>query len=270
MQYCNGCEDTGGTMRWSILDIRNQKKNVQEDERSSREAPELFQTDLCRMKTFIQSDKEVTVYYLSTEEVAFKTDVVLEVGQKTPLTITYHRWEPIDVHEKVDSAVIITAMGKAQGGTFLYKGRFRPDNDPAMEMFFDYLRQISGGIPVNDSEQDSDNRRRFLRLDRVLPIMSKEIEGFKALTENISLGGVMLLCSGGKISRGDIINLRLDLDEYEALPLLFKAEVCWVVPDELNKMKVGVEFLDLDETKKERLTKYIENVQKLSRWMNRE
>ncbi|MHC9543125.1 MAG: PilZ domain-containing protein [Vulcanimicrobiota bacterium] len=257
-------------MRWSILDIRNQKKNVQEDERSSRKAPELFQPDLCRMKTLIQSDKEVAVYYLSTEEIAFKTDVVLQVGQKTPLTINYHRWKPIDAHEKVDSVVTITATGKAQGGAFLYKGQFRPDNGFAMKTFFDYLRQISSGITDDDREQDSENRRRSIRLDRVLPIMSKEIEGFKALTENISLGGAMLLCSGGRISRGDIINLRLDLDEYEALPLQFKAEVCWVVPDESNKMKVGVEFLDLDETKKERLTKYIENVQKLSRWMNRE
>lgn len=260
----------GGTMRWSIIDTGNQKQNVREDERSSREAMELFQPDLCRMKTVIQYDKEVTVYFLSTEEVAFKTDVVLEVGQETPLAITYYRLKPIEVNEKVDSAVKITATGKAQGGTFLYKGQFKSDNDSAMETFFDYLRQISSGIPVDDREQDSENRRRSLRLDRVLPIMSKEIEGFKALTENISLGGVMLLCSGGKINRGDIINLRLDLDEYEALPLQFKAEVCWVVPGKSNKMKVGVEFLDLDETKRERLTQYIENVQKLSRWINRE
>lgn len=257
-------------MRWSILDIRNQRNIAQEGNSSSRQAPELFQPDLCRMKTSIQCDKEVAIYYLSTEEAAFKADVVLKVGQVIPLTISYHRWKPEDLYEKVNSSLIITATGKAEGGMFLYKGRFNCYNDPALEMFFDYLRQISGGTAGDDSEQRSDNRRRFLRLDRVLPIMSKEIEGFKALTENISLGGVMLICSNGRISRGDIINLRLDLDEYEALPLQFKAEVCWVIPEESNKMKVGVEFLDLDETKKERLTQYIESVHKLSRWMNRE
>ncbi len=255
-------------MRWSIFNITKQKKNTQDGKGAFGAAPELFLPDLCRMKAVINSGKEVAIYYLSTEEVAFKTDVAIETDQDVPFSITYHRWKPNDVYETLDSAVNINAGGKAEGGTFLYKGQFKPCNDPALERFFDYLRHLSGGKPVEDVQQDADNRRKYFRLDRVLPIMSKDIEGFKALTENISIGGVTLICTGGEVHRGDIIDLRLDLDEYEAIPLNFKAKVCWVVQEDSNKTRVGVEFLDLDEFKRERLSNYIENVQKLFKLIN--
>jgi len=254
-------------MRWSILDVKKQQADDESCTCSEYEH-ELFLPDICRMKAVIQYESEVSVYYLSTRELAFKSDVTLEVDQEIPLAITYHRWKPEDIHETVTSEVRITAIGKSRGDIFLYKGQFKPESGKGMERFFDYLRQLPIGEPDAEESQDPSERRRFYRLDRVLPIMSRDIEGYRALTGNISLGGIMLLLDGGELSKGDIINLRLELDEYESKPLHFKSEVCWVVRDESDKLKVGVEFLDLDDEKKMRLTKYMDNVHKLFKWMN--
>lgn len=115
-------------------------------------------------------------------------------------------------------------------------------------------------------------RRRFSRLKDNIFIFGNlrlsPIEEFKALTKDISAGGLMLETERD-ISEESELELQIyqpmDSDKRVIFSILVLTKVKWIRQIEKdnfeqgeNKYRVGIEFLELKEEDRERIAKYVE------------
>lgn len=246
-------------MRWQLVDVT---KGGSEMPGSRKESfLEVYSLDLCETEGFISPETSISIYYISSEELAFKSRSSLLLGEEYPLEISYcqkkHKGQP----DRVQTRILVVAEGKAPEGYWLYKAEFSRSAGPEIQHFFKFLKNLVEETAAADQKaQDEADRRRGMRILRALSVLSKDLSGFKVITTNISEGGIMFIMSGGDINKGDMIRLRLELDDYLSDPMYVKAEVCWVDASDPENLKVGVEFRELNESQQKVISNYITDV----------
>jgi len=98
--------------------------------------------------------------------------------------------------------------------------------------------------------------REYVRINRQISVISSDIPGYKAVTNDISVGGVKLTLSR-PILKGKIIKISLDL-EVSNKPFDLEAEVMWVKEIEPNKKyEAGLRFIYSNPEQQQNIEKYI-------------
>lgn len=119
-------------------------------------------------------------------------------------------------------------------------------------------------IPILEVEKPSElikiQRRSYVRLpvnlDVTFTILPDEVE-HKGITLDISAGGV-LLQTKTKLEKGQVLNFKLNLPKREAI--LCKARVLRILhkaKKETENNKVAIEFVNINESKKDKIFNYI-------------
>jgi len=246
----------GETMLQRILEIVSGKS----DTRKGKKQPQNFSLDFCKIDALIPPDSPIVISHLTRENIIFKADVNLKEDNNTTIIINYHPIKKKSIFETFDAEINIINKGQLAEKKYLYKARFVNDNSQDIRKFYQYLKDV-------ESTQlkelvDYHDRREYYRLNRILPLVSKSLTGYKALTKNLSCGGLQFTCGGG-IKKGDVIQLKLDLDDYHADPIPLKGEVLWVDESMPGETRVGLRFLELEDEQKKMLYDYIEGVRKI-------
>jgi hypothetical protein len=238
----------------------NPEQNKQEKERH-HQSEVSFSLEFCKLEAGIPPDHEVVIKQVNSEEIIFKSTAALREKEITPFIVIYHPFgggkslQPvellfyIEIHEK----------GQISDTVALYRAYYVNKKEDGLKCFFQYLKQIE--ITQLDKLVDYHERRIHFRLNRVLPVYSKHLRGYKALTKDISCSGINLTCGGG-IKKGDTISLQLEFDDDNMVPLQVKGEVCWVEDASPQQMRAGIKFLNLDQYEHHMINKYIEEIRK--------
>ena len=243
-------------MLWRIINIVKGKM----DEEKGKKSKESFSLEFCKIDALIPPDIESSIQFISSEEIIFKSTSNLEEGGQIDFRISYHPVKPPKASlEVLDTQLKLLKKGQLGTEKFLYKAQYVNKNEPNLKKFFKYLKDIEE-LQI-DKKVDYHDRRVHFRVNRVLPVFSKNLKDYKCLTKNISIGGVMLACSGG-IKRGDVISLRLELDDYSQDPLQLMGEVCWVEDTQPNQIHVGIRFVEISDFETKILNNYIESIRK--------
>jgi hypothetical protein len=229
------------------------------DDKKTKKLPEPFSIEFCKMEALIPPNNEANISYVTKEEIIFKSAADLRDGQTFELQISYH---PLKAKEStITFATVMKLTKKGQLGEklYLYQAMYTSDNDPGLKRFFAYLKEIE---TTQISELvDYHERRAHFRLNRVLPVVSKSFNGYKGLTKDISCGGVQVSCGGG-IRKGDVVQLRLELDDYHADPIQLTGEISWVADSNQAEVRVGIRFIEVDEETQKLLREYISSIRK--------
>jgi hypothetical protein len=229
------------------------------DDKKTKKLPEPFSLEFCKMEARIPPNKDANISYVTKEEIIFKSSAELKEGAATALEITYHPIKSKGSKVKFEAVMKITKKGQLGEKWYLYQAQYTNDNDPGLKRFFAYLKEI-------ESTQlaelvDYHERRAHFRLNRVLPVVSKSFKGYKGLTKDISCGGVQVTCGGG-IKKGDIVQFRLELDDYHADPIQLSGEITWVVDANPAEVRVGIRFVELEDDTLKLLREYIDSISK--------
>lgn len=241
-------------MLWRIINV------VKGTEGKGKKTKESFSLEFCKIDALIPPDERVPVQYVSVEEIIFKSLQDLKEDSQIPFQITYYPLKPPKAPgETIQTSLTLVKKGQLATSKFLYKAQYSVKNDPGLKKFFKYLKEIED-LQL-DKKVDYHDRRIHFRINRILPVFSKDIKEFKCLTRNLSTGGAMLACAGG-VKKGDVISMRLELDDYSEDALLLTGEVCWVEDSIPTQIQVGIRFLDVPEHEQKVLHKYIESIKK--------
>ncbi len=244
------------TMLQRILEIVGGKSVTKKEKKPAQ----CFTLDFCKIDALIPPTDLISIHHITREAVIFKAGVNLEENSNTTIVINYHPIKKKNVFETFDTEITIINKGQLAEKKFLYKARFVNDSGPEIRKFFQYLSDVEN--TQLKELVDYHDRREYFRLNRILPVVSKSLKGFKALTKNISCGGLQFTCGGG-IKKGDVISLKLDLDDYQADPISLMGEVQWVDESLPGETRVGLRFVELSDDQRKLLFEYIEGIRKM-------
>lgn len=102
-----------------------------------------------------------------------------------------------------------------------------------------------------------EDRRHSPRIERTVRVLSPQLEGFSALTRDISLQGLCLVVSQS-LSVGSKLQLEMDLDPSSPHPIRFDVEARWSAADLISdKNLVGGCFLTLSHRQRSVLKNYL-------------
>ncbi len=106
-----------------------------------------------------------------------------------------------------------------------------------------------------------EDRRTTPRIERTVRVMSPQIEGYSAMTRDVSMEGLCLVL-GQVVSVGSTIQLEIDLDSASDQPLRLELETRWVAPDLLTgKHLVGGRFQAVSGRLRSALKGYLQSHQ---------
>lgn len=239
-----------------ILEIVSGKS----DTKKGKKQPQNFSLDFCKIDALIPPNFPVIIQHLTRDNIIFKSEVNLEENGNAKIVINYHPIKQKSIFETFDAEITIINKGQLAEKKYLYKARFSNENTPELRKFYQYLKDVEN--TQLKELVDYHDRRGYYRLNRILPVVSKNLKGYKALTKDISCGGLQFTCGGG-IKKGDIIPLKLDLDDYHAEPLPLMGEVLWVDESMPGETRVGLRFVELSDDQKKLLYDYIEGIRKM-------
>lgn len=102
-----------------------------------------------------------------------------------------------------------------------------------------------------------EDRRVAPRIERTVRVLSPQLEGFSALTRDISLQGLCLVVNQ-LMSVGTKLQVEMDLDASSPHPVRFDLEIRWAAPDLLTgKNLVGGCFLTMNQRQRSVLKNYL-------------
>ncbi|MBS2034916.1 PilZ domain-containing protein [bacterium] len=128
--------------------------------------------------------------------------------------------------------------------TLLYKGRLI---EP-----IEAVAHLRGLLPL-----PFEDRRVSPRIERIVRVLSPQLEGFSAMTRDISMQGLCLV-AGQVISVGTKLQVEMDLDASSPHPVRFDLETRWSAPDLLTgKNLVGGLFLMMNQRQRSVLKNYL-------------
>ena len=128
--------------------------------------------------------------------------------------------------------------------TRLYKGRLL---EPVAA-----VAHLRGLLPL-----PFEDRRVSPRIERTVRVLSPQLEGFSALTRDISLQGLCLVV-GQVLTLGSKLQVEMDLDASSPHPVRFDLELRWSAPDLLTgKNLVGGCFLTMNQRQRTVLKNYL-------------
>lgn len=109
-----------------------------------------------------------------------------------------------------------------------------------------------------------EDRRISPRIERTVRVLSPQLEGFSALSRDISMQG-MCLVVGQIIAGGTKLQVEMDLDPSSPHPVRFDVEIRWSAPDLLTgKNLVGGCFLTISQRQRSVLKTYLASTSTLS------
>lgn len=119
--------------------------------------------------------------------------------------------------------------------------------DSIAELLYGYARRADLG----------QQGRRSVRLPVSLRVMSRELPGFGAVTNDISQHGVRLTCHGA-VRQGLIVNLTIESDVASVQSMTARARCIWSreVTQSKGQYLAGFEFIELTATQADNLEKY--------------
>lgn len=128
--------------------------------------------------------------------------------------------------------------------TMLYKGRLV---EP-----IEAVAHLRGLLPL-----PFEDRRVSPRIERVVRVLSPQLQGFSAMTRDISMQGLCLVV-GQVIPIGAKLQVEMDLDASSPHPVRFDLESRWSAPDLLSgKNLVGGLFLMMNQRQRTVLRNYL-------------
>lgn len=128
--------------------------------------------------------------------------------------------------------------------TMLYKGRLV---EP-----IEAVAHLRGLLPL-----PFEDRRVSPRVERVVRVLSPQLQGFSAMTRDISMQGLCLVV-GQVIPIGAKLQVEMDLDASSPHPVRFDLESRWSAPDLLSgKNLVGGLFLMMNQRQRTVLRNYL-------------
>ncbi len=102
------------------------------------------------------------------------------------------------------------------------------------------------------------DRRDNVRLPKVVRVTSGDLPGYAGVTEDISVTGSRVSTSG-PLETGEIIDLKIELDDPEIPPMTIASQVCWTSRKADNTYHSGLRFQNLDPKKKKMILRYVED-----------
>jgi len=109
---------------------------------------------------------------------------------------------------------------------------------------------------VKEKKEEATPIRQYTRINKQIAVISSDIPGYKAITSDISLGGLKLTLSK-PLLKGKVIKIALEL-EISSKPFELEAEVMWVKEVEPNKKyEAGLRFIYANPEQQQKIEKYI-------------
>ena len=96
--------------------------------------------------------------------------------------------------------------------------------------------------------------REMPRIERRLRVLSPRLPQYLALAGDLSVGGIGVKCSG-PLQEGDLLPLRIDLDEDETVEV--DAEVRWCRPSGHRWHEAGARFVELSSSARNALHNFV-------------
>lgn len=110
-----------------------------------------------------------------------------------------------------------------------------------------------------------EERRRFVRLNTSVKVeysvIGKDEEEMNSSTKNISLGGICLFLDN-LVERGTVLGLKIFILQ-EIAPIQARGRIVWIEEfavgqeDRAKHIEAGIEFVEITDADRERLSKYI-------------
>jgi hypothetical protein len=133
------------------------------------------------------------------------------------------------------------------------------DQDPKSRLYkgrliepIEAIAHLRGLLPL-----PFEDRRIAPRIERTVRVLSPQLEGFSALTRDISLQGLCLVVNQ-LMSVGTKLQVEMDLDASSPHPVRFDLETRWAAPDLLTgKNLVGGCFLTMNQRQRSVLKNYL-------------
>lgn len=105
-------------------------------------------------------------------------------------------------------------------------------------------------------------RRKSPRIRKRVRILSRDIPGYKSMTENISEDGFCTLLEGD-LEPERMMDVELDLDQAGLKPMQLQVVVRWCASTEGKKHLVGCEFHRLSRGHRHTISKFLETMGQL-------
>ncbi len=126
-----------------------------------------------------------------------------------------------------------------------------------MSFLFNFFKKDKNLKEQKEQKEEKEPvyKRQYVRINRDIGVLSKDIPGYKTITRDISLGGAKIEISK-PIPKGKIIDITLDLETGKSLSL--KAEITWIKEVEyLKKYELGLKFIYDNPNQQQEVEKYI-------------
>lgn len=107
------------------------------------------------------------------------------------------------------------------------------------------------------------DRRRGPRLRGRVRLTSRDLPGYKSMTENVSLHGFCTLIEG-PLAPDRIMDIELDLDVSGIRPMQLQVRVCWCASSGPRHYLVGCSFEKMTRGNRQQIEKFLENLGQLA------
>lgn len=119
----------------------------------------------------------------------------------------------------------------------------------------DAVLHLKGLLPL-----PFEDRRSSPRLERVVRVLSPQVQGYSALTRDISEEGCCLVL-GQIVEPGGRLQIELDVDAADNIAMRIEAEARWSAPDLISgKNLLGCRFLNLQPRQRRQLKSFLTTV----------
>ena len=119
----------------------------------------------------------------------------------------------------------------------------------------DAVLHLKGLLPL-----PFEDRRISPRIERVVRVLSPQVQGYSALTRDISEDGCCLVL-GQIVEPGGRIQIELDVDAADNIAMRIEAEARWSAPDLISgKNLLGCRFLNLQPRQQRQLKMFLATV----------
>lgn len=180
------------------------------------------------------------ITFRSKAHYAVQTTVSLALKGKTRKGVREKKLE-IFLH----SANFVTA------DVFEYSGELRNPPTDLKDFLTEISRHGGGGSNVIFEQ------RRGVRAQRTFQVFSKQLQGFKALSSDISATGIRLVVTE-ELQVGSHLELMLNFDDYNFPSVKLVAEVVWCRARDTGSYFAGMRFVEMSDHDRQIAESYID------------
>lgn len=117
---------------------------------------------------------------------------------------------------------------------------------------------------LNKSEEEDaaptwDEKRSKVRLQRIIGIMSPQVDGFRCVTHDIHGDGLRLQLDKA-VEAGRSLKVRFELEDHRLAPFDLIGDVLWCQENPLKGYWAGLRFSNISDKQRESIDKFVEQV----------